>query len=191
MTTMKKIYWIPGIVLLFVLSIVATGNYPIASVNGTWILYKTWHQAENSAKSFAMVQAVEHNLKPVNFSDTANAEVLKSVRGDTLTFLIEDRILMEEGRKTLPDFDVESQASVAAALQAGGADITMAAKLAYGLNLDDFETLVLLPQARRDIITKTLQDRGQDFDAWLSNIKKTARVKLFLIPFRWDGEFVK
>lgn len=112
------------------------------------------------------------------------------IKRGTLTFLIEDAIIRQKGDEVIEGLGVLSREKALEALRSSN-DPTGAAKAVYGLSLDDFRDLVLLPQARQDLLKEALIEKSQNFDTWLRDAKKKIMVRLFFVPFRWDGEAVK
>ena len=64
-------------------------------------------------------------------------------------------------------------------------------EFAYALTRKEFNKLILLPQARRDVIRNHLKEKNQTFDEWLTDAKKLKRIKILFVPYEWDGERVR
>lgn len=173
---------IPASVVVFFL-----GFYPVATVDGSLILQRTWGMSEGATKKFLEAQANAGTFPADSLKD---AEFLSELKRSTLTFLIEDLILEQEGGRLSEDFKINSAARVEDAIKQGS-DLKEAARTVYGLTFDQLKSLVLLPQARRDEAAKILQNQGRSFDVWLREIKEGRRVKLFFVSYEWDGEKVK
>src|SRR3989338_2022723 len=176
---------VPLLIFLLVpalLVITLGGFYPVAAVDGSPILSGTWKKAQVAAKKFVMSQ---NKAGPEDYTP-----VLADIKRNTLTFLIEDAILRKEGEKLIRGFDRLSRARMLEAIQGGGG-LASAAKLIYGLTLPEFQDLVLLPQARRDTAREILAERQVDFEKWFAEAKKSKKVKLYFVPFIWDGEAVR
>ena len=90
------------------------------------------------------------------------------------------------GKELVQNFDEQVYLRIEDAL-AKGKNTEAAAKLVYGLSLKDFRTLVLRPQARRDVVAEALKEENQDFFNWLLAEKKNASVQVVFIDFRWTG----
>lgn len=164
------------------LVVILGGFYPVAVVEGSPIFAETWKKAEEAAKDFVASQ---------NRATTEDYTlVLADIRRNTLTFLIEDAILRQEGEKLIRGFDRLSRARMLEAMQSGG-DLKNAAKLVYGLTLPEFQDLVLLPQARRDTAREILAERRIDFDQWFAGVKKNKKVRLWFVSFTWDGQTLR
>lgn len=169
---------------------VAAGFYPIALVGGTPIFKRTWQKAEDAAKNFERAQAQTRGAEPVDFSSTNNRELLLDTKRGTLLFLIEDAVIREKGGEVIEGVGTLSRERVAEAMRSS-VNPEQAARAVYGLSLNDFRDLVLLPQARRDVLQEALAEKNQDFDTWLRKAKKEVKLRLFFTPFIWDGEIIK
>lgn len=183
-----------SILIVFVLiiaALIAGGFYPVAWVENSPLAFRTWEKAVEAAEKFTNAQAQSApGGKTIDFNSPANANLLKEVKRGTLNFLIEDMILQQEGKELVYGFETLSRDRAAQALTQGD-NLEGAIKLVYGLDPEDFRRLVLLPQSRRDTASELLQERGENFDAWLAEVKKNKRVRLMFVPFKWDGETVK
>lgn len=166
------------------------GFYPVALVDGTPIFFRTWQKAERAAIQFLNVQGRARGVGPVDFYAAENADLLLGVKRDTLTFLIEDKILQQEGDTVAGDFDAVSSRKVAEALAQSGS-FEQGAELLYGLSREDLNELVLLPQARRDVLSEAFGAQGRDFEQWFREVRKNKNVRLLFVPFVWNGEVVQ
>lgn len=178
-----------GIAGLSFIAVTASGFYPVAMTEGSTILARTWKNAERAAIRFTNAQLVSRGEQPIDFTLAQYRAAFLDVKRDTLTFLIEDAILARAGRGIAADFDRVSRERVEEALRT--ADLERGVKLLYGFTLNEFRSLVLLPQTRRDITREVLAERNQDFDEWFREVKRSERVRLLFTPFRWNGERVE
>lgn len=187
---MKTLLVVAGLSVLGAIFLVADGLYPVAIVGGTPIWERTWHKAEEASKNFTNSQALSRGGKPINFSARENGELLLDIRRGTLLFLIEDAVIQQKSDEAIEGVEALSRERVTEAMRLS-TDPAGAAKAVYGLDLNDFRDLVLLPQARRDILQEVLTEKNQDLDTWLRDAKGAVKVRLFFVPFSWDGETVK
>lgn len=169
------------------LGIVMAGVYPVALVNNSPIFYRTWEKAQDAAKRFSNAEATQGGGTPINFSSPKNSNLVKEIQKNTLTRLIENKILAEKGETIVDGFEVLSKERVADVLRQNP-DIKKAAEAVYGLNMQDFKQLVLMPQARIDTANEIFSEKGASFDAWFVQAKKDTSVKLMFTSFRWTGE---
>lgn len=176
------VIFIPAVIIVLFL-----GLYPVAIVEGSLVLKRTWVMSEMSTRKFIDAQV---NAGAFSADSIKDAEFLSELKRSTLTFLIEDLILEQEGKLLREDFRITSVERMEDALKEGN-NLREAARTVYGLTFDQLKSLVLLPQARRDVAGEILRVQGRDFDSWLREVKKEKSVKLFFVSYEWDGEKVK
>lgn len=179
------------VLIAVALIILMAGLYPVALVNNRPIWRSHLRKAEEAEKKLTNTQAKSLGFKPVNFTSSTNQDLLNGLRQDILTTLIEGKMIEEEGKNVVGKFDELSRKRMMDTLQGGGTDLSKAVRTVYNLSLKDFENMVLLPQARRDVLRVFLAGEGKNFEEWIKEIKAKKTVKLFLVPYRWDGERVK
>jgi hypothetical protein len=61
----------------------------------------------------------------------------------------------------------------------------------YGVNVKDFKDLFLRPAAEHEILDGQLLTEKTTFDNWLKSAKRTAKIRILISNFRWDGDGVK
>lgn len=167
-----------------------SGFYPIARIEGRFIVFRTFAKAERAAQNFANAEFQKSGLKQIDFALPANSSLRRDIARGSFTFLIEDSIAEKEGGRLADDFGARVSSRVELALKKGN-NLEAAARAVYGLSLEDFRIFVLEPQARRDIITEELKAENQVFFNWISEKKNNARVRLYFVDFRWTGEKVE
>lgn len=187
---MKRILLIFGVLFATFSSMAITGFYPVALVDGAPIFFRTWKKSENAAIRFASVSAKASGAAAIDFSRQENAELLLSVKRDTLTFLIEDAVISAAGARVIENFKIRAERKVDEALLKNPG-VLEGGKAVYNLDQDDFLDLVFRPQARKDMLEETFRARGQNYEEWLILAKKSASVKLYFVPFGWNGERVE
>jgi len=173
--------------LLFMAFAARSGFYPVALVEGTLIWKRSWRTAEEASRRFLAAKIYEAEKVVFDFSSPENQPILRDIKKDTLTFLIEDVVLERGGSELLPDFKELTKKRVDGVF-AERPDTSEAALVLYGLDGQGFEKLVLIPQARIDVLKDAL---GNEFDLWFSEAKKKANVQLLLLPYRWDREMIR
>lgn len=189
---MKLFIFIVAGMVLAVFVIARVGAYPVALIENTPIFYSTWKKAVESGERFINASAKSRvGGKAVDFNAPENAELVRSIKKESLTALIENVIMQQEGERIIRGFRVLALERTKNALQDSHTDSERAARFVYGLSLEDFEDLVLLPQARRDVLKEVLGEQSQAFDVWFQGIKKTKQVRLLFVPYGWSGEEVR
>lgn len=188
---MKAFLVIVSIFAPFILVMALTGVYPVALVDGSPVFFKTWKRLEESAKHFENAQAKNRvGGEVVDFSLYANRKPLLKIQRDTLTELIENRILDQEGRKLEDSFAVLTKDKMGE-MVSSDPEYKRKIKEDYGMELIDYNKFILFPKAQREVIKIVLAGKNQDFDEWLAGIKRKKNVRLLFVPFRWDGERVR
>jgi len=189
-TDMKKFFIITAVFFLIFIAAAIGGFYPAARVDDTFISFRTWRKLEEASKHFANVELVRRGERPINFAAAENSQLLIDGRIETLTALVEDVLIINEGRRAIADFDAKSEQLTATAAKKNNA-IKKAVESLYGIAYDDFLELVLLPQARRDVLSKTFEERSLHFEEWLRGAKKQASMRLYFTGFRWNKEKIE
>ena len=161
------------------------GYYPIAMVNGEFIGAHRLNKESTVRYSYYTKTAALGGMT----AEDKNS-LFFEFRRMALGGLIED-MLIEQGLRGMTDGDIKKAAEQR--LTERETDInglsTVASTL-YGLDLADFKTIVLLPQAKKDMLRERIMERGSDAEDWFAETKKTARVRLFSTQFSWDGNGV-
>ena len=169
---------------------VAAGLYPVAMVGSSIITQNTWKKAEQAAEKFYNIQNLKLGIKSADFSQSESAALKRGIQRESLTALIESELMRQAGEKELPDFDSRVKERINSAI-GGKNTLEQAAALSYGLNLKDFEHLILKPQARLEVLADHITNRGMNFIEWFGNFRQTQKVRLFFTSFRWNGEAVE
>lgn len=174
------------IIISFVLLIASTGFYPVASVDGSFIFHRAWKKAENASKQYAEQELKRRGEKPLDFSLSENQKLLDEGRRKTLESLIEDRIVFNQGSNLVVRLDEISRDRIGQVVR-NRANLSQAAKILYGFSLEEFEDFVLLPQARRDAVGEALSRSHRNFEEWFGEAKQASQVRLYFVPYQWDG----
>lgn len=185
----RRFFFGCAIFIALLLAVLATGLYPVALVDGTPILFRTWKNAERAAMQFANARLKTAGQQAINFYAPENKELLEEVGRNTLSFLIENKILSQEGKKISDDFYAAAEQKVADALK--GKNVEQGTKAVYGLDLEQLKKMVLIPQAWRDVLQETLSVKKQTAEEWLKDVKQSKKIRLLFIPFYWNGERVE
>jgi len=182
---MKRYIIIAGCVFIVVLFIIVSARlYPVAIVNGSPVWYRAWNRyfigSGHALALQARSEGTQFNL------DIALVSLIKK---DTLTALIEDKILAQEARKLFSDFDGMSNIRINEAIDSS-AGVKDAALFMYGFSVEDFHNFVLLPQSHREVIQDEFDKQKINVSAWFAGIKKKAHVRVMLDSYIWDGDMV-
>ncbi len=176
------------IVGLGIYVVVSDGYYPVAFVNGTMITGKDLNTDYNAALFYFKNALLTYGSNPQVLEKDVSQE---EIRRATLDKIISDMLIYTEAKQRLGDeLDKLSTALVSENFQDQKlADIT---EKIYGLSAEDFKVRVLKTQAYRELVARNMNDRREDFDAWLANAKQHAHVIILVPNLSWqDGSVVK
>ena len=167
---------------------IRNGFYPVAFVDFNLITKK------QIQKDFAAAYKYFQNALLVSGSDPRSLETLEArreIRRATLDKLIIDELVYEELEvRTNDDFKSIAEKNVEQYIQ-NNANISEGAEKIYGLNLADFKSQVLMPQAYKEILEGRMFLTKENFDEWLKNKKSSVRVIILSPDLKWDGSSVK
>ena len=172
-----------GLIAIFVVSY---GYYPILSVNGSFVSARTFWKNYQAG-------AIYYDFLRKNYKDDfKNNKVLSDIdiKRSVLTQLVEDELVESEIKKELgKDLDYLVKNKIESINQ--DQKIKLTAQAAYGLNLADFEKIILTPMAKSELLTGRLFLKGEKLETWLAEAKKNSDVKIYSRNFYWDGTEVK
>ena len=163
------------------------GFYPIAIVNGALVSEGRFSETERFIKNYYEKASVTYNLAGIRPGDPAyETEVARATLGKLI-----DEELMHARLKTLVGKGlgsiVEQKIENAKPI---GADFAKAVETIYGLSLDRFTKAVLVPQAEEEILRGRMLAEQEDFDAWLTEARKTGNIIILHPYLTWNGEKV-
>ncbi|PIR70275.1 MAG: hypothetical protein COU46_02355 [Candidatus Niyogibacteria bacterium CG10_big_fil_rev_8_21_14_0_10_42_19] len=169
----KKI--ILGILLLALvfLFIYSKGWYVVAKVDKSYLWASEYYQRVGSLEK----------LKSVSKND-ALAEII--TKKNILEGMIENSIINAEfSKKDLSEEHAEK--IITDALSNKSSTIAEASQKLYGLKLNDFKKLILLPQAKQDILATDMEKNGINFDKWINERSREVSVKIYFLPWMWEN----
>ncbi len=172
-----------GIAVLFLIS---AGYYPVAMVNGQIISARTFLKNYEAA-SLYYGNAVK-TYRPILESSSSLTTV--QLQMSILDQLIENALIDVEVKKEL-GADFEYLLSNKMNSLTTDQELPRAVKTIYGLDMEEFKSEILAPQAEREILMGRLFLRGEKIDNWLANAKKNSSVRIFSSRLYWGGEEVK
>jgi len=173
---MKKFFIIFLILILggfSALAVARAGWYPVAIVSPSGgdseiIWAKTLNKAQRAVVSY---------YRKLGAQITPSLE--KEIKRALLDKIIENMLISKKlGQAAALEQSVVIQKTIANLSQnpqigAGAAEL-------YGLGLEDFYQLMVVPQAERELLEKKLAEDNQKLDAWLAQEKQTASI-IFLV----------
>jgi hypothetical protein len=188
---MKKLYIIL-IVLVFagfgMLNLVRIGWYPIALVNSQLVWGSTVEKEYASALKYYSQMLNTYKGKEV--SNQQIKKIKKEVKQATLDKIIEKMIIANNANELIGDEKSKLiEAKVKKYLQ--DPKLKAAASALFNLSFDDFKTIILIPQAERELLEEQFSSENRDFNNWLKNQKKKAKVYLFTKEYTWTDQGIK
>lgn len=162
------------------------GYYPVAIVNTDII----------SAKELFEEHAVAHRyylgvLGKNREADLNSEEVAKELRRAALNNLIEQSLIHKElKRRVGRDLDslIANKINISEERQD---KIEEAAKAIYGIDFANFKQLILVPQAKKEILEGRLFLEKEDLAKWLENEYKNSKVFILTPEFYWASNRVE
>jgi len=179
---------ISSVIVIVIVIIIVAQSYPIAFVNWQLISFQTFKKDSATA-----IYYYQKTLETYNKNDLAvihSSEVKQEIERAVLDKLIENILIHQELRKRLKNNELERMAENKIEEIIKGKDIEKKVKILYGLSLDEFKERILKPQARQEILASRLLLENKNFDEWLKDVKKQAKVDILLPGFEWNGEGV-
>lgn len=169
----------------------ATQLYPVAIVDGSPVWMRTWEQMIDAVEKFTNAERQIRRESPLDFSLPENARTLSEIRRNTLTYIIEDKIISEEGSNYIDGFGSFTGEEVQKIMRASTRDPEEIARDVYGMTIDEYKALILAPEARRSAISGALESRGRTLDEWLYEMKIKKSVRIYFTEYRWNGKAVE
>ncbi len=157
------------------------GYYPVAFVNGEMITARAL-QDEHAAAFQYYIRTLTQ--KPE--FDPRSPEVQRELRRASLHDLVDKELISQELERRVGK---DLGAAVAGRISGANLDnkvLADAAKLLYGLELADFKEMVLVPQAKKELLEGSLFLEQKKFDAWLAEAEAAASVTILTPEFAWD-----
>lgn len=162
--------------------LVRAGYYPVALVGGDFLLARDfWSQYRASRTYYENSRTMYGATSTVAVADMERA---------VLDAMIEEALIRAGVRREV-GADVDHLISARVDSFLTDADLVRAADVAYGVNAQELRTIVLVPQAEREILTGKLFLRGEKFQDWLQEAKRNERVMMLAPGFGWNGSGVE
>lgn len=123
------------------------------------------------------------------FNSLSNIKLNEDLNTIALMNLVEQEFLDILINNVDHNLEIEADKIVEeAVLKTEGLSLKKASEELYGLSSEDFKKLVLLPQAKRDLLDKHFKEKKEDIlQAWAS-LYGTASIKVYYPGYYWDKE---
>lgn len=151
------------------------GWYPVVIINSRFISARAWTKQIEAASQYYRVVLQASNLPQ---------DVVEEIRRSALDKLVENAIIYGELKSGADNVDALVAAKLDA-LKLDSGKIGEASAALYGLEFNEFKELVLVPEARREILFERLTQNQ------VVEVKAKASVTLLTNNFYWNGERVE
>ena len=177
-----------ALVLAVILGIglVSLNRYPIVTVNGSPIsANRFWRNYKGAVKYY---EGAKKSI-PLDQLPTSTPSSME-MQAEVMTQLIEAELVSQGARKEIGkdlDFLVQNKIS----RYENNQSLAQAADSLYGMTYLEFQEEVMIPQAEKEILVGRFYMRGDNFEEWFGELKKSASINIFSSGFSWDGERVR
>jgi len=182
----KPIVWLllligAGLAFFFFISV---GYYPIALVGGDIVSAREFFEHYESATTYSTNFVSTYGETP---STTVSQAATLDVQVSVLEQLIEDVLVEKELRREMGKDEINRLVEAKVSKYDSDPRLQRAAPILFGVGFDALRERVLVPRARRELLTGRLFLRGEDFNTWLSNEKLNRSVLIFSGALEWSG----
>jgi|GEM_PF-1750790 len=162
--------------------------YPVATVNNSFISTRSFQLAASAAQAYYGAIGL-----PAQVASTTQAQFISQMRMVALQALIEDRLVTARLEELFEPSDLAAAMTerTSAALASSSEQTTVAVKELFGLSLDEFQEIILAPQARIELLQSELVNSGTDYDSWLEVELSQAQVSIVVSDLVWEGSRVE
>ena len=182
---MRKKFIITAIILLLIgVSAGIFGLFPVARVNGEFVLYRTYNERANALERF------ETKNRLVAGSESLTPAEQEEIRKFILQNLIVEHVFWQyvEEHTALSGLKESADAVVAGTLKEADPNVLpQATKEIYGWSVDEFVENVLFWQAFQNELQKVIESDGTSFDEFARMQLNNAQVQLYTVPWKWEN----
>lgn len=167
--------------LMYYLTI--SGNYPIAYIDGDFVSQKSYSEYLVSAVHYYSEASKVAN-KGEEIKDFAS--YIPEIKRSILDKIISDSIIENKLEDMLGN-DLNPMVSKKVEPATQNEKFSQYVSSLYGISFERVKAIVLEPQARQEILESRLSMQNINFNNWITNAKKGAKVHLFINGLKWDG----
>ena len=168
-------------------ALIAKGVYPAVIVNSDLITAATVEKDYGAAFRYYYSALLTYDKNRVKALDDKAAR--QEIKRAVLDRLIEDSLIYKEARNRFGG-TLDAVTANTVSKNAGVANLKEAAEKLYGLTLEEFQDRILGTQARKELLEGRMFADKENFDGWLEDQKKNAKVFILTPGFAWDGKSV-
>jgi len=164
-----------ALILYFILS---RGWYPVAIINGKFLSEQVLQKESDAALQYHLATSGEKRPLPENFSQELRKNILDS--------LIEHRLIYGSLKSQLGNSFGERVSQKLTNLKIDRNKTEEAASLLYGLTFEEFENIVLIPQAAKEILGEQVTSNQENVQDWIKKSRANASVIILDLDFAWE-----
>lgn len=157
------------------------GFSPVLSVEG---------RSANMSEFLKLQSAITQfdKISHANSTSTPLVEIKKQVLGNIIDRMLLDKLVKEID----PSINQKSKDLVRQTVESNqDFSLSEASRKLYGLTEEDFIDLVLIPQAKRNLLAQHFKDEPLKINEIWDNAMKSVDVKIFYPGFYWENGEVK
>ena len=166
-------------------SLYLLGFYPVARVNGEFMLYRMYSERTKAFERFETKTRLAKGT--VALTDSERMELQKI----TLQNLIVEQVFFQYAKDhtALSGLADSANTIVTNTLKEADPDVLpRAAKEVYGWSVEEFAKNVLYPQAFQNELQKAIEsEEGASFEEFRQTQLNNAQVWLYAVPWKWEN----
>lgn len=165
------------------------GLFPIARINGDYMLYRTYGNRVNALEMF------EEKSKKSSEGGAFTPADAERIQQRVLQDLVTEKIFRQyiQDHSSLAGVEDEASTAVQGTLAVADPDILpRATKELYGWSVNEFMKEVLFPQALQNKLREHIERDGAEFEEFVRTQLRNANVRFYTVPWKWEnGEVIK
>ena len=182
---MKKKLWLLGgicVALVFGVALsLAFGYYPIASVNGRMITAREFSSTFRAGMNYS-----QEFFSMASSSVSSTQASPMELQAVVLDQIVENVLVSQEVDKELGG-DAKQLTNEKVARYDSSQKLHEAAARIFQMPYQDFAQLLLVPQAKRELLMGRLFLRNEKYEDWVARSRTEASVTLYSSEFKWQN----
>ena len=178
------------IIILAIIFVFQAKSYPIVSINETFVSAEYFQLALSSGASYYSKEPeIAKQLADPAFKEEFDTELRRA----TLEAIIKHEVIKQELAILLSAEEIIQKLAekVAKVEEEKSATTDTAVEEIFGIDWETYKTLVIEPEAHREILEEEIVERNLDFETWLESKLEKADIEILLSGFYWLGTSVE
>lgn len=165
-------------------------SWPAILVNWSAISQKEIESYYDSSINYYDKALIAYGSDPT-ILEKENAQ--KEIKIAVMEKLIENKLIYAEVKKRVgKDLEeIADQKIENATKNVNMQEQETAVSTVYGMNFEDYKEKELIPQAYKEILEGRMTLTNEDFNKWLADAEKNAKIFILIPGYSWDGKSVK